>query len=70
MIVFGVGASTCGAKCGSSPSADYTEVAYTTVPAGTSTGAANLQAGSRMLFTPLSVSPTRTQSRRSRCSAG
>jgi hypothetical protein len=42
MIVFGVGASTCGAKCVAF--SQSTEVTDTTVPAGTRTGAADLQA--------------------------
>jgi hypothetical protein len=40
MIVFGVGASTYGAKCGEPAFSRFTEVAITTVPAGTSTGPA------------------------------
>ena len=40
MIVFGVGASTCGAKCEDFAFRRNTEVTDTTVPAGTRTGAA------------------------------
>jgi hypothetical protein len=47
MIVFGAGASTCGAKCGQFAFRRFTEVAITTVPAGTLTDAAGWQAGSR-----------------------
>jgi hypothetical protein len=40
MMVFGAGASTYAAKCGEPAFSRLTEVAITTVPAGTSTGPA------------------------------
>jgi hypothetical protein len=40
MIVFGAGASTCAAACEQRAASRLTEVAITTVPAGTSTSAA------------------------------
>jgi hypothetical protein len=49
MIVFRVGASTCGPKCDSVAFSRINEVTDTTIPAGTSTGAADA-AGRIRLF--------------------
>jgi hypothetical protein len=69
MSVFGVGASSCGAKFEELAFSRMTEVAVTSVPAGTSTGAAEPQAGSCLVRLP-SAHPTRKKCRRSRCNAG
>ncbi len=69
MMVFGVGASTCGTKCEGLAFRRNTEVTDTTVPAGTRTGAANPQAVilnelGRLLHPPLeagAVSPDAVQ---------
>ena len=67
MIVFGVGASTCGAKCEEIAFRRLTEVTVTTVPAGTPSGAAIPQAGTRLAVRPpLSLLPIRTRCHRSR----